>query len=63
MARVAQKMKAFPGYAKIRRATLLTEPWSVDNGMLTPTLKLKRNVVQAHYQQAIEQMYEGYNQP
>lgn len=63
LARVAQKMKAFPGYAKIRRATLLTEPWSVDNGMLTPTLKLKRNVVQAHYQQAIEQMYEGYNQP
>lgn len=62
LARVAQKMKAFPGYAKIRRITLLIEPWTVDNGMLTPTLKLKRNVVQERYRQEIEQMYEGFNQ-
>lgn len=63
LARVAQKMKEFPGYAKIRRISLLTEPWSVDNGFLTPTLKLKRNIVQAHYKQEIEAMYEGYNEP
>lgn len=62
LTRVAQKMKAFPGYAKIRRAALLSEPWSVDNGLLTPTLKLKRNVVQERYQHEIEVMYEGYNQ-
>ncbi len=62
LTRVAQKMKAFPGYAKIRRATLLTEPWSVDNGLLTPTLKLKRNLVQERYRREIEQMYEGFNQ-
>jgi long-chain acyl-CoA synthetase len=62
LARVAQNMKAFPGYAKIRRAALLTEPWSIDNGMLTPTMKLKRNVVQERYQLEIEKMYEGYNQ-
>ena len=55
-------MKAFPGYAKIRRITLLIEPWTVDNGMLTPTLKLKRNVVQERYRQEIEQMYQGFNQ-
>ncbi len=62
LTRVAHKMKAFPGYAKIRRAALLTEPWTVDNGLLTPTMKLKRNVVQERYRHEIEVMYEGYNQ-
>lgn len=59
LARVAQQMKAFPGYAKIRRASLLSEPWSVENGLLTPTLKLKRNAVLERYQHEVEKMYEG----
>ena len=61
LSRVAQRLKAFPGYAKIRRATLLNEAWTIENGLLTPTMKLKRNVVQERYQQEIEKMYEGYN--
>jgi long-chain acyl-CoA synthetase len=35
-------LKDFPGYAKIRRVIPALEPWTVDNGMLTPTLKAKR---------------------
>jgi len=61
LARVAQKMKTFPGYAKIRRITLLSEQWNTDNGLLTPTLKLKRNAVSKRYQKEFEQMYEGLN--
>ncbi|MFM9913700.1 MAG: AMP-dependent synthetase/ligase [Methylophilaceae bacterium] len=59
LARVAQQMKAFPGYAKIRRASLLSEPWCIENGLLTPTLKLKRNAVLERYRHEVEKMYEG----
>jgi long-chain acyl-CoA synthetase len=62
LARVAKQMKAFPGYARIRRIALLSEPWSMDNGLLTPTLKLKRTQVLERYQEEYETLYEGYSQ-
>jgi len=62
LARVAQQMKAFPGYARIRRIALVADPWTHDNGLLTPTLKLKRNKVLEIYHQEYENLYEGYLQ-
>lgn len=56
-ARVTQLLKDFPGYAKVRRVALSLEPWSVDNGCLTATMKLKRNVVIQQHAQVIEDMY------
>ena len=49
---------AFPAYAKIRRIVCLREAWTVDNGLLTPTLKLKRARVVAHYQELIDKVYD-----
>jgi len=57
--RIAEQIKEFPGYAKVRRALLLNEPWSIENGMLTPTLKLKRPQVAGRYANDIEQLYQG----
>ncbi|HMC12807.1 MAG TPA: long-chain fatty acid--CoA ligase [Gallionellaceae bacterium] len=57
--RVGEQMKEFPGYARVRRALLLSEPWSIENGMLTPTLKLKRPQVAVHFAKEIEQLYKG----
>lgn len=48
----------FPGYAKIRRVILTLEPWSVDNGLLTPTLKVKRPKVIEAYKDAIASLYK-----
>lgn len=50
--------KTLASYEKVKRFALLTEPFSVENGMLTNTLKTKRKVVAAHYAQLIESMYE-----
>ncbi len=57
LGRVGQALKDFPGYAKIRRVHLTLEPWTVDNGLLTPTLKTKRPKVLARYREEIEGMY------
>lgn len=57
--RIDLQIREFPGYAKVRRVLLLTEPWSIDNGLLTPTLKLKRPRVVEHYAAQINALYEG----
>lgn len=57
LSRVAQQIKAFPGYARIRRIALLDEHWSSENGMLTPTLKLKRGKVLERHAGELEAMY------
>ncbi|MDO8312942.1 MAG: AMP-binding protein, partial [Sideroxyarcus sp.] len=58
--RVTQLIQSFPGYARIRRIALLSEPWSTDNGLLTPTLKLKRAKVLEYCQKEFAGMYDGY---
>jgi long-chain acyl-CoA synthetase len=50
-------LSSFPAYAKIRRVTLTLEPWTVDNDLLTATMKVKRNKVIEHHQADIDKMY------
>ncbi|MGD2082154.1 MAG: long-chain fatty acid--CoA ligase [Chromatiales bacterium] len=57
--RVRTALKDFPGYAKIRRVSLLLEPWTVENGLLTPTMKVKRSKVLERYADRIEAMYQA----
>lgn len=57
--RVAERIREFPGYAKVRRVLLLQEPWTIENGMMTPTLKLKRAQIAAHFAQQIDDLYQG----
>jgi len=52
-------LKDFPGYAKIRRLLPVLEPWTVDNGLLTPTLKVKRARVMERYAERIEAIYDS----
>lgn len=55
--RMAQKMRTFPGYARIRRAALLSDSWTTENGLLTPTLKLKRSAVLERYAEEYRKLY------
>lgn len=57
--KVAQQISKFPGYAKIHRALLIAEPWTVDNQMLTPTLKLRRKKIYENYATDIDKFYES----
>jgi len=57
---ISGNLLAFPGYAKVVRVLLLQEPWSVENGLLTPTLKVKRAKVFEKYEVEIAKLYEGH---
>lgn len=50
--------KNLAAYEKVRRFALLEEPFSVENNQLTPTLKVKRKIVEERYKDVIEKMYE-----
>lgn len=58
--RLFQHLSHFPGYAQIRGVHFCTDPWTVENDMLTPTLKIKRNVIQGHFKRVIDQLYQGH---
>jgi long-chain acyl-CoA synthetase len=47
-------------YEKIRAFQLVAEPFTVENGMLTPTLKTKRRIIESAYADEIEAMYERF---
>lgn len=60
LARIAEQIAEFPGYARIRRIHLLREPWTIESGLLTPTLKIKRDQVVAQFTDEIRRLYVGH---
>lgn len=49
----------YGGYEIPKKFVLLSEGFTIENGMLTPTLKLKRRVVLEKYMGVIEDLYKG----
>jgi long-chain acyl-CoA synthetase len=46
-------------YEKVRKFTILDKPFTVEGGEMTPSLKLKRKVIEQRYSDLIEEMYQG----
>ena len=57
-ARIDTLQQQFAHYEQVKRFTLLSEPFSMERGELTNTLKLKRSVVAKNYKELIDKMYE-----
>jgi long-chain acyl-CoA synthetase len=55
--RANERLKGFPHYIRVRRVVATRDPWTVDNGLLTPTLKVKRERVQKKFGGEIERAY------
>ena len=53
---VARAQK-FNSLEKPKRIFLTAEPFTVENDMLTPTFKMKRNVAKKVYEAQIDEMY------
>ena len=59
LARVQVQLHDFPGYARIRRVSLSLDPWTMEDGLITPTLKTKRAMILDRYKQQVDAMYSA----
>jgi long-chain acyl-CoA synthetase len=53
------RQKDLANYERVRKFTILSRPFTVENDELTPTLKVKRKVIEERFRDEIEKMYEG----
>jgi len=58
MERIETMQQELAHYEQVKRITLLPEPFSMERGELTNTLKAKRSVIYENYKELIEKMYE-----
>ncbi len=58
MERINTLQQGLAGYEQVKRFTLLTQPFTVENGELTNTLKTRRRVIAKNYKGIIDRMYE-----
>ncbi len=57
MDRISTLQQEFAHYEQVKRITLLPEPFSMERGELTNTLKIKRPVIAKNYKAQIDAMY------
>ncbi len=55
-----QFQKKLAAFEKIRKFTILDKPFTIEGGELTPSLKIKRKVVEERYKELIEDMYKAF---
>ena len=47
----------FAQWEKIKKFELTSDPWTIENGLLTPTMKLKRKAIKSKYKNLINKIY------
>jgi long-chain acyl-CoA synthetase len=57
--RIAAAVRGFPAYATPRAVWWTTEPWTIDAGLVTPTLKIKRPAMEHRFADQIAALYAG----
>jgi len=58
--RLQVRLAPFPSYARVRQVWLSLDPWTTDNGLVTPTLKLRRRQLEQRFAREIEALYAGH---
>jgi len=46
-------------HEKLKTLVVTNGDWTIENGIMTPTLKIKRNVLESRYEDRIEKWYES----
>jgi long-chain acyl-CoA synthetase len=55
---VARLLRSFPASAQVHGVFLMLEDWTIENGLLTPTMKLIRERISTRYDAQIEAIYQ-----
>ena len=63
LSKIKAALRGFPRHARVRAVYLTLEPWSVENGLITPTMKLKRSAIEQRFAEEITQLYAGSRSP
>ncbi len=58
--RIKMAAKGAPQYGIPRAVFATLEPWTIENGSITPTLKIKRRVLLKNFENEIEEMYADF---
>jgi len=58
--RIDQRLVHFPGYARILKVHASRYPWGIKEGLITATLKLRREKLPERFSAEIEEMYAGH---
>jgi long-chain acyl-CoA synthetase len=61
-AEVDRFSEGFAPYERVKRFALLDKSFSIGDGEVTPTMKLKRKVIGEKYRELIDSLYEGHGQ-
>ncbi len=56
---LGQFQKRLANYERVRKFKILDKPFTIETGEMTPSLKLKRKVIEERYGDLIEDMYKG----
>jgi long-chain acyl-CoA synthetase len=54
---IARRLACVSHHEQVRRFAILDQPFSIETGELTPTLKLRRNIIARNYAQEIAALY------
>jgi long-chain acyl-CoA synthetase len=60
LGRLAKLLDRFPTYAQVRGVHLTFDEWTVDNGLMTTTMKIKRKALEQRFQNEIRALYSGH---
>jgi len=55
--KINKTLKSLNAFEQVRRIHLISEPFSIESGLLTPTLKIKRRMVYSQYREILEALY------
>jgi long-chain acyl-CoA synthetase len=61
--RINARLSKFPRHYQVRRVRLMREAWTVDNGLLTATVKLKRAAIAERFADDVRDLYRGHDLP
>jgi long-chain acyl-CoA synthetase len=60
---MAGLLRSFPSYAQVRAVRLALTSWTIPDGLVTPTMKLKRDAISQRFAGEIRKLYEGHDIP
>jgi long-chain acyl-CoA synthetase len=55
--KIRRLLRRFPSHTRVRETWLTLQPWTIENGLITPTLKIKRAQIEQRFAREIRELY------